>query len=1272
MESRRRKSSASTVIGILCVLLAGLGPCTSAAIAQTYLYNRADFAVGKIPYGVVAADFNGDGKLDLAVTNRDDNTVSILLGKPDGTFAAQTVYATGTAPQALVAADFDGDSKMDLAVGNTNPSGPGSVSILLGNGDGTFQSQVDYQVGANPIGIVSSDYNGDKKLDLAMANNLDSTVSILLGNGDGTFQSQTTVSIGAAPVALLSGDFNGDGKLDLITSDSGSSDVTVLLSNGDGTFSRIDSAAGGAPSGIAVGDFNRDGKLDVVVALPSSNPSILLGNGDGSFQPANYINTAPIASLVVAGDFDNDGNLDLAFAQVRFPTQQFAEILRGNGDGTFNEISTSTDLGIASSIFVADFNGDGHSDLAVSVESGAVVSILLGNGNCTFDFSSNFNVSQHQFVGPLVVTDLNGDGSPDVAWVLGYGPTDTLNVLLGDGKGGLKSPTVTTLGAFAPAMVAGDFNGDGRTDFALANLYQSSITLLEGNGDGTFASPISTSLPPSVEADQMAAGDFNGDGRTDLAVYAGNTSTGQSALSIYLAQTDGTFLQGQTVATSAQGYGFYIAVGDFNKDGKLDLAYALPIGGALYVTLGNGDGTFQSPVSFSIPNPNGPPVVSDVNGDGKGDLVVPAGIGFSVLLGNGDGTFQNQIYTQVSEGDVPGHVVVADFNGDGKPDVAADFPFSILLGNGDGTFQTPRGYAAGAGLIGLGTGDFNSDGIPDLVLGNPVPTSPALVDLFLSAPLLNIFPTVLGFGSQEVGSASAPQSVALTNIGNAPLSLTDVTPTGDFSETNGCGGALAVGANCAASVTFTPTSSGLATGTLDIADNVLISPQIIALTGTGIAPVAGLNPGTLTFASLPVGSPSAAQTVTLSNTGTVALTISSVVSSGDFAQTNTCGGSLAVAASCTINVTFTPTAEGSRMGTLTITDNSNGVDGSRQTVALSGTGNGATVGLAPASVTFSGQLVNSTSAAQTVTLTNSGNAALTISGIAAGGAYAQTNTCGTSVAAGANCAISVTFTPASAGASSGALTITDNAPGSPQTVALSGTGTDFTVAPASGSSSTSTVTAGQTATFNLAFSGTAGFSGTAALTCSGAPLLATCTINPSSLALSGTTPADTTVTITTTARGMVLPQTKVIPPALGERERLPVEDLGTYERMLVEKMGTHERMLVEKMGTHERMLVEKMGTHKGMPLLLALAMLAGFAWWNRKGRAARAPALALLFVLMLAALWMPGCGGGGTTTPTPTPQAGTPAGTYAITVTGTVTSGTTTTTHDIKLTLTVN
>jgi hypothetical protein len=321
-------------------------------------------------------------------------------------------------------------------------------------------------------------------------------------------------------------------------------------------------------------------------------------------------------------------------------------------------------------------------------------------------------------------------------------------------------------------------------------------------------------------------------------------------------------------------------------------------------------------------------------------------------------------------------------------------------------------------------------------------------------PVANLSPTSLTFGNQNVGTTSTAQTVTLTNTGTDVLTISGIAASGDFAQTNNCGATLAVNGSCSISVTFTPSASSTRNGAVQVRDNAAGSPQSTSLTGTGVAPIAGLAPGSLVFSAQNVGTTSAAQAVTLSNSGNATLSISSITLSGDFAQTNNCGSSLAASGSCTISVTFTPSATGTRSGTLSVTDNA---AGSPQTVSLSGTGGAAVAGLAPGSLTFAGQNLGTTSAAQTLTLSNSGSSPLSIAGIAGSGDFAETNNCGATLAAGASCSISVTFTPSATGTRNGTVSVTDNAAGSPQTASLSGTGT----VPAAGLSPGSLTFAGQ-------------------------------------------------------------------------------------------------------------------------------------------------------------------------------------------------------------------
>jgi subtilisin family serine protease len=318
---------------------------------------------------------------------------------------------------------------------------------------------------------------------------------------------------------------------------------------------------------------------------------------------------------------------------------------------------------------------------------------------------------------------------------------------------------------------------------------------------------------------------------------------------------------------------------------------------------------------------------------------------------------------------------------------------------------------------------------------------------FNLSPVVTLSPTSLSFGTVVIGNTSAVQTVTLKNTGAATLTITAIavtgTNSGDFHETaTTCGSSLAVNASCTISVDFKPTASGARSANISITDNASGSPHKVPLSGTGstakVAPSSSLN-----FGSVAIGVTSAAKTVTLTNLGTAALTITGIAitgtNAGDFAQTHTCGSSLAAHASCTLSVTFKPTASGTRTAALSISDSASG---SPQKVPLSGTGT--TAKLVPTSLNFGSVAIGATSAAKTVTLTNLGSTALTITGKAVTGAnagdFAQTHTCGSSLAAQASCTFSVTFKPTASGTRTAALSSSDNASGSPQKVALTGTG----------------------------------------------------------------------------------------------------------------------------------------------------------------------------------------------------------------------------------------
>ena len=441
------------------------------------------------------------------------------------------------------------------------------------------------------------------------------------------------------------------------------------------------------------------------------------------------------------------------------------------------------------------------------------------------------------------------------------------------------------------------------------------------------------------------------------------------------------------------------------------------------------------------------------------------------------------------------------------------------------------------------------------------PPSDAFVAKLSLIPTVTVTPSPFDFGTQSVGITSAPQTFTLTNNNNKAVTFTSIATVGvspaantDFAVTSDtCSPSVAAGAQCTVTVTFTPAAAGAPTGTLVFTDNDVNSPQNVSLSGTGsaTAPGVGLVPTSLAFGNQTLNTTSAAKTVTLTNTGAGALTINTITASGDFAETSTGAtacpispATLAAGANCVISVTFTPTALGARAGTLTITDNANG---SPHTVPLTGTGTGtAGVGLAPTSLAFGNQAQNTTSAAKTVTLTNTGAAVLTINSIAASGDFAETSTGATAcpispatLAAGANCIISVTFTPTALGARAGNLTITDNAATSPQVVPLTGTGTGTPDFGLTGPAGVQGVTLGQTLNFSVTVTGTGGFNSPVALACTGAPALSNCTVtSPVTPPVAPPSTIQAQVSMTTTA--LVIPPQGIPTPTAPPQQVVPL------------------------------------------------------------------------------------------------------------------------------------
>jgi len=357
-----------------------------------------------LPGNMHATDLNGDGKPDILVPETATGWLAVRLNNGDGSFGPVKRYKVGLLPSFITEGDFNHDGKVDIAVSN---AGSGDVSVLLGRGDGTFSAAVNYPVsgtaaasglpalGEGTFSLVTGDFNGDGKEDLATTNSVTNNISVLLGKGDGTFSPARTYpiagahSIGIIPFALASGDFNRDGKPDLVSG--GALSVTILLGNGNGGFNAAASYFVGFDIAcVNVADVNGDGIPDIVASGTGTlNLKVLLGNGDGTFKPGESLSSLGIAPQCFSlADLNGDHKVDIAVVNSSslYGVGDLA-ILLGKGDGTFVDTARNATYPLAFipwATAVADFNGDGIPDIAVANGFPAVVSILFGKGDGTF------------------------------------------------------------------------------------------------------------------------------------------------------------------------------------------------------------------------------------------------------------------------------------------------------------------------------------------------------------------------------------------------------------------------------------------------------------------------------------------------------------------------------------------------------------------------------------------------------------------------------------------------------------------------------------------------------------------------------------------------------------------------------------------------------------------------------------------------------------------------------------------------------------------------
>lgn len=708
-----------------------------AALAAVDAFAGAPFAGTVIPtdgggsWAMTAADLDGDGRMELAVTLLSSDEVLVLQVPGLDAALAGRRYPVGGRPISLAAGDLDGDGREDIAVLN---SGSKDISILFGRQGGGFEPEhrLAFLEGMEDAwfergmthGLAIADLNRDGIDDIAVVNGVD--ISLLMGTHDGGFAAGGRVAAGVRPFSLVAADFDADGTIDLAATNISSDDVSLARGRGDGTFDpgpRI--SIGLVPRGLATADLNGDGALDLVTASMTHNPlgdrsgdvSVRLGTGDGGFLPVVRYPTGEATMSVALGDFNHDGRPDIAAGN---PPSGDASVLLGAGDGTFEAERRVRTGKIPIDLVLLDGDGDGHLDLVQSISADGI-SLVRGFGDGTFGPQAILGMTVSP--GSVAVADFDGDGVQDLIAAGRARSIEPGNVALfpGRGDGGFGDARTLAIGEVLVRLAdvePADFDGDGRNDFAVVDGVRA-VGVVPGRGGWAFgpASWIETGREPIA----LAAADFNGDGRPDLAVVHYSSD----GVLILLGRGDGGFEPGDRLPAS---YGYWDAVtADFDADGVVDLA---AVGATLdpdfeyrYVALvwrGIGDGRFQEPLRLDLADQPSAVTTGDLDGDGLGDLLVAGAWETTVLRNRGKAGFASGVR-------YPGphfmsDITVADFTRDGILD-AAVLSFdrelvSVFPGAGDGTLGQERRSVGGRRPVAFAAGDFDGNGAPDLVLAD--------------------------------------------------------------------------------------------------------------------------------------------------------------------------------------------------------------------------------------------------------------------------------------------------------------------------------------------------------------------------------------------------------------------------------------------------------------------------------------------------------------------------------------------------------------------------
>jgi hypothetical protein len=696
--------------------------------------------VGELPFAAAVGDLNRDGRADIVVANQDDNNLSVLIANGPMTFDPPVIYGCGNSPVSVVLADFSRDGNLDVVTANY---GSDSISYLEGSASGVLDlTPVSVAVSAGPRSMAVADVDDNGILDLAVGcigNGANSTVRILKWDvAAPPFTLLNSYSVSLTPASIAVGDFNRDGNVDLATANTDTDTVSIALGATGGLFFppvMSSKTVGDRPQRIATGDFDRDGNLDLsVVNDGNATVSILMGDGLGGFSPSVVVEVGASPFGQALADFDGDGWLDLA---IGCTTDDTVWVLAGSAGGTFNKASRFLVGPAPFDVVACDFDGDGKVDLGTADSrggdpAGGSITVLANSTHLSSRGRFSHAVAYAAGTSPtsIAAADLDRDGVADLA--VNDPVASVVSILLGNGDGTFPSRITSPMLADGPQfLLISDINDNGVPDLATCDGTSTNVYVMLGLSGGSFGAPALSTVPLAPR--MFAVADLDGDTVGDLVT----ANEGNDSISTRRGAGNTFGPGGGSSDFAVQDRPRCIAAADLNHDGKQD--FIVGNAGSDSVTCVAGNTNLSLSVIDHHSSGGTEPLsiaVGDFDRNGWDDVAMVNGgdppnnaANVAIRLGQGAGAFGAFVPTDLHDGAIS--VATADLDSDGTLDLAISCfdtnEVAVLFGAGDGTFGGPTYYSVPAGPSGLAISDLDADGRPDIAVACQLADSVAVL-----------------------------------------------------------------------------------------------------------------------------------------------------------------------------------------------------------------------------------------------------------------------------------------------------------------------------------------------------------------------------------------------------------------------------------------------------------------------------------------------------------------------------------------------------------------